>query len=397
MASHARLQPASKESYRGSRFEGRRRLGVADGFVGPPRERAHAGRQVHAGEGGEVGLDGRWQELLGPADGLEALEHHGDERGVGRDRRRRRQVVVVGGPSEGGPQVGELPVHPIEGDALLGAVPPLPRGGGLGGEVRRVQVPHLVGDALPVELVLAEVTDRLEQAVPGLPRDRLRGDQGLAHQRVEQVEHGEPIHPRVRTDVHRGGHPEPAGEHRAPVEQVPLVGREQVVGPRHRREQGLVVLRAPSGAGEESEAIVEVVAHLLGAHRHHAGGGQLDGEGDPIEALADLGHRRGLGGCVEREPGLHGLRSLEEQLDRGRVEPGSCVEGRNGPPVLRREAQALAAGGQDPDGGGPAQDRVDEVRGRGQDVLAVVDHDEQTAARQRPHDALGHRPASVRP
>ena len=154
-----------------------------------------------------------------------------------------------------------------------------------------------------------------------------------------------------------------------------------------------MVLRAPSGAGEQSEAIVEVVEHLLGAHRHHAGGGQLDGEGDPIEALADLGHRRGLVGSVEREPGLHGLGSLEEQLDRGRVGPGSCVEGRNGPPVLRREAQALAAGGQDPDGGGLAQDRVDEIRRRGQDVLAVVDHDEQASARQRVDDALGHRPA----
>ena len=31
-------------------LQGRRRLGVADGLVGPPGERAHAGRQVHAGE-----------------------------------------------------------------------------------------------------------------------------------------------------------------------------------------------------------------------------------------------------------------------------------------------------------------------------------------------------------
>ena len=123
------------------------------------------------GSGGEVGLGGRGQELLGPADGLEALEHHGDERGVGRDRRRRRQVVVVGWPI-GTParRSANSRVHPVEGDALLGAVPPLPRGRGLGGEVRRVQVPHLVGDALPVELLLAELTDRLEQAVPGLAR-----------------------------------------------------------------------------------------------------------------------------------------------------------------------------------------------------------------------------------
>ena len=32
-------------------FESRRRLGVADGLVGPPRERAHAGGEVQRGGG----------------------------------------------------------------------------------------------------------------------------------------------------------------------------------------------------------------------------------------------------------------------------------------------------------------------------------------------------------
>ena len=96
---------------------------------------------------------------------------------MGRDRDGERELVVVGGPPEAGPKVGELALHPVERLPLLRSVPPLPRGRGLGREVGRVEVPHLVGGALAVELLLAELADRLEQAVPGLARDRLRGDE----------------------------------------------------------------------------------------------------------------------------------------------------------------------------------------------------------------------------
>ena len=165
---------------------------------------------------------------------------------------------------------------------LLGAVPPLPRGRGLGREVRRVEVPHLVGDALAGRAA-SSPNWRIVSSRPYRvwPASRLRGDRGTCApaSRAGRARRSRSIRG-VRADVHRGRHAEAAGEHRAPVEQVPLVVLEQVVRPRHRGEQGLVVLRAPSGAGEQPEAVVEVVAHLLRAHRHHAGGGQLDGEGD---------------------------------------------------------------------------------------------------------------------
>ena len=95
----------------------------------------------------------------------------------------------------------------------------------------------------------------------------------------------------------------------------------------------------------------EVVAHLLRAHRHHAGGGQLDGEGDAVEPLADRGDRGGFVGIVEREAGLHRLGSLDEELHGGCTGAGLGVEGWDRPHVLGRKPQPLTAGGQDLHGG----------------------------------------------
>ena len=100
------------------------------------------------------------------------------------------EVALVGGPAEPGPQVGELDVHPVERDALAGPVPDVPVGDGLLGEVGGVTIPDLVDRAGGGELVLGELADRLQQPVAGVPADRVGGDQRLAHQRIQQVQHG---------------------------------------------------------------------------------------------------------------------------------------------------------------------------------------------------------------
>src|ERR1700758_4466705 len=66
------------------------------------------------------------EQLFGPSDRVKILHHSAKPRGVGRDWCGHFEVVVVGGPAEGGAQIGELGGEPGVGLALAGAVPPRP-------------------------------------------------------------------------------------------------------------------------------------------------------------------------------------------------------------------------------------------------------------------------------
>jgi hypothetical protein len=128
----------------------------------PPRRRAgpcraEAGCHVEPGELRDVGGDGRREDLLGPGHRLEALEgpdHDGD---VGGDGRGPFDVATVSGPAEGGAEVGELGVRPVERAALVGTVPDVPLQQDLLGEVAAVPVPHVGERAGAGELVLGEL------------------------------------------------------------------------------------------------------------------------------------------------------------------------------------------------------------------------------------------------
>ncbi len=89
-----------------------------------------------------------------------------------------------------------------------------------------------------------------------------------------------------------GGEVEAAGEHRAAVQHRPFVVVEQVVGPPHRVAQRLVALQPAPRSRQQPEPVTETVPHLLGAHRHHPRRRQLDRQRDPVQAPADLRHRR---------------------------------------------------------------------------------------------------------
>ena len=117
----------------------------------------------------------------------------------------------------------------------------------------------------------------------------------------------------------------------------------------------------------------------------HPGGGQLESEGQAVEAAADGGD----GGHVGRRdpearlgdagPGDEEGRSVRTvEFDGiGRL-LGRQRQARGDPDGLPRHGQHLAAGSQHGHIGASAHHPVDELRHRPEDVLTVVDDEEQT-------------------
>ncbi len=85
-----------------------------------------------------------------------------------------------------------------------------------------------------------------------------------------------------------------------------------------------------------------------------------------------LGHLELLGRRGPARP--HGLRSVDEQVDRGGV--AAHRQRVHGHEVLAVDGEALPAGGQDADVGSPGEDRLGQLRGGVDDVLAVVEHEQ---------------------
>ena len=157
--------------------------------------------------------------------------------------------------------------------------------------------------------------------------------------------------------------------------------------------QRLVAFQPAPRPRQQPEPVTETVADILGAHRHHPRRRQLDRQRDPVQAPTDLRHRRRpRPSSPSAKPGVHRLGSFHEQLHRRRRRPRR-----------RRRATAPATTARPPTRSpsrdvaitftvvGAGQDRLDQVGGRVQDVLAVVQHDQQPPPRQRLGDAVGHR------
>ncbi len=134
----------------------------------------------------------------------------------------------------------------------------------------------------------------------------------------------------------------------------------------------------------------------------HPGGGQLNRQRQPVQSADDLGDGRGVL-VGEGEVGLDGLGALDEEADG--VDPGQLLgqqrrigqrQGRHGHDPLGREAQRLPAGGQDRDPGAGGQQPRDE-RGRLQEVLEVVQHQQQVPVPQSLCQPFGDRPVAGLP
>ena len=98
----------------------------------------------------------------------------------------------------------------------------------------------LIGAAADSELFFGELADRLQHRESCLSRRPVGDQQRLAHQGVQQIEDGVFVctvgycYGTSTLEV------EPAGEHRAAIQQVFLCIVEEVVGPGNRVAQGLV-------------------------------------------------------------------------------------------------------------------------------------------------------------
>ena len=147
--------------------------------------------------------------------------------------------------------------------------------------------------------------------------------------------------------------------------------------------------RATAGIGEEPEALIQPLRHLLGAQYSEPGGGQLQGQRDAVESAADLGDGRRIG-VAQSEAGLGRPGALTEERHRvgcGQVVGACGVCGGKGQRWEREDhfagqAERLAAGGEDRDLGAPAQQEMGETGRCLHEVLAIVDDEEKPPCQQ---------------
>ena len=140
-------------------------------------------------------------------------------------------------------------------------------------------------------------------------------------------------------------------------------------------------------AGQQAEAVVEPVADLLGGKQFEERRGQLERQRNAVEPAADFGDRRrvvradgelgrDLARTVDEEAhrlvGQQRLRVVRDTLRRDRQRTH-----RDHP--LSRQAEPLAARRQHAQRRRGRQQPLGQRRGRGEDVLAVVEHQQHPA------------------
>ena len=208
----------------------------------------------------------------------------------------------------------------------------------------------------------------------------------LGHQPVEDVEHvvglqfAEPAHLFCGIEV------EAAGKHRKPCPEQLFGLGAKFVAPVDKRAQGLLARHGhPASAGQQRKSPVQPFHDLRERQSAQPGGGELDGQRDAIEPVAQLHHGIGVLLC-HSEIGIDGAGAIDQQahrlvlvdpLRRQRVVHRRGRQRRNGAGVFAGDAERLPAGGQNPQSRGFGEHRVDQVGDRRQQVFAVVQHDQQ--------------------
>jgi hypothetical protein len=234
---------------------------------------------------------------------VQPAHHPEGERGLG-DVEHGQGPVGLDGPVHGRAQIVEVGGEPVQPRPRLLAGQPRPRAVG---EVD-VEVQVAVADAgRVVELVqpLPRVhPDRLQQPVAGLAVALADLQQGPVGQAGDQLEH-RGVDPRPGHDRLRSVEPEAACEHRQPRQRELQRVAEQLVAPRDGRLEGALARQhVARPAGEQPEAVRQPGEDLRGREHPDARGRELDGEGEPVQPVADLGHRGGVP-VVEPERRAH--------------------------------------------------------------------------------------------
>lgn len=212
--------------------------------------------------------------------------------------------------AEGGADVLALPLEHVQRGQLAGAAQQRVGGTGEFAEVYEVCALRFGADARFVEAFPGVLGDGLQESVAHRARAVLvrRGghDKGLVDERAERFERDGPAH------RFGGGEVAAAREDGQPSQDVPFVRVEQVPGPVDDGAQGLLAGQDGTAAGgEQPETVVEPVGDLPQRQHPQPGGGQFDGERQPVEPSADLGG--GLRIVLDAEPGPGGCPAVGEQ------------------------------------------------------------------------------------
>ena len=213
---------------------------------------------------------------------------------------------------EADPEGGISPGRESPLDGGPGIVEPRPARGrvGVAGEqghqVRRVCSPRRVlfrGRAQPFQGIRA---GRLEKA-----KSRLVAlhdvDEGLVYEREQRVDRAA-AHRRQRPRGGRAAEDAQAAEHRL------LAFGEELVAPIERRAQAAVPgLRGPRAVREDGETVVELGGEPAQTEERNEPGGELEGQRDPVEALAE-GDERGHLALTDRERLAERRHAIQQQL-----------------------------------------------------------------------------------
>ena len=166
----------------------------------------------------------------------------------------------------------------------------------------RVEV-TVIGDPCPPVVAQGVEQPVADGAVGSLTFDHRRVDQG-----------GDPVDDVVigPGDGFGCGQVERSEEDREAIEELLLLGGEQLVAPVDGRSEALLARGGRSGGDEEPEAVVEMVCDLGGAQHADATSRQLDRQGEPLQCSADT---RDLGGLdrIRYEPFVDLSGSFGEQ------------------------------------------------------------------------------------
>ena len=214
--------------------------------------------------------------------------------------------------------------------------------------------------------------------------------QGLVDQPAEQIDD---IQGRTAAHLLDGLQRHAAGEDGQAPEQDALVPIEQIVAPRQRGVQRLLAGdRGSAAAAQDPQRVAQPRRDLAGREGRGPGRREFEGQRHPVQADADLGHRR-RGRLVEREVRGGVVRSLGEQPYRFQLrQPVEWWQGAQigqgqrwrAPRHLPTYAQRLPAGGQHDHARAAAQHFRGQPRARVQQMFAVVQDQQQAAVRHLP-------------
>jgi hypothetical protein len=328
-------------------------------------DRRATGQRVRAAADGRIHPVLETEQRVEPPQRL-AVTHPANPERLQRFRRGEpeRRVSRLECVGERRPEVVELDRQSIDPRLLLGRPPKLPRMLPEGEHVLRVSASQLVDLAALIEPVLRKLAHRFqhrEAVVVPANETELEESRDIA---------------RVRsTDLLGSLARPPAAKDREAGEQVLLRLVEQVVAPGDcGRQRALPGRRVPT-AGQDRQMSFQPVGKLRCIRAARPRGGELQGEREAVEPLTDPADGRTV-----PEAGIHFTGPLDEQ--GGRV-------------VEWERLHAVLAFAPDPERDATrheqrrvprALEEIHDRRGRLEQVLEVVEHEQQALALQPIHE-----------